>query len=186
MLRIRESKFHKSRLGTFVLERNGRTADLSAAATASTFAAHQGAMPLLCNRHLGHLHPYSHPGLQGAINLLFDCAGVPGRTRQKHPRVHDLRHTFAVQALVRWYRDGADVQACLPKLALFMGHVSIESSAYSPALGSRIAESGQPALRAVFRTAGQGRCPMKRGGATDLWPAPYSDFFRTICRHSEG
>ena len=45
-------------------------------------------------------------------------------------RVHDLRHSFAVQALIRWYRDGADVQSCLPKLALYMGHVSIESSAY--------------------------------------------------------
>jgi integrase/recombinase XerD len=42
----------------------------------------------------------------------------------------NLRHSFAVQALIRWYQNGADVQSCLPKLALYMGHVSIESSAY--------------------------------------------------------
>jgi integrase len=48
----------------------------------------------------------------------------------ERPRVHDLRHSFAVQALIRWYRDGADVQTQLPKLALYMGHVSIESTAY--------------------------------------------------------
>jgi integrase/recombinase XerD len=35
-----------------------------------------------------------------------------------------------VQALLRWYRQGAEVQSCLPKLALYMGHVSIASSAY--------------------------------------------------------
>ena len=32
--------------------------------------------------------------------------------------------------LARWYRQGSDVQAQLPKLAMYMGHVSIESTAY--------------------------------------------------------
>lgn len=45
-------------------------------------------------------------------------------------RVHDVRHSFAVAALRRWYEDGADVQSNLPKLALYMGHVSIVSTAY--------------------------------------------------------
>ena len=44
--------------------------------------------------------------------------------------MQDVRHSFAVQALLRWYRNGADVQACLPKLAMYMGHVSIVSTAY--------------------------------------------------------
>jgi integrase len=44
------------------------------------------------------------------------------------PRVHDIRHTFAVQALLRWYRAGEDVQAKLPYLATYMGHVSIVST----------------------------------------------------------
>ena len=46
------------------------------------------------------------------------------------PRVHDFRHTFAQQALLRWYRKGADVQAKLPLLATYMGHVSIASTEY--------------------------------------------------------
>ena len=92
------------------------------------FAVHPRT-PLLCNRHGGRFHPYSHPGLQAAINQLFVNAGV--RDEQgRRPRIHDLRHSFAVQALLRWYRQGADVQSCLPKLALYMGHVSIASSAY--------------------------------------------------------
>jgi integrase/recombinase XerD len=41
------------------------------------------------------------------------------------PRLHDMRHSFAVNALLRWYRTGADIQTKLPRLATYMGHVSI-------------------------------------------------------------
>jgi integrase/recombinase XerD len=41
------------------------------------------------------------------------------------PRLHDLRHAFAVHRLVSWYRDGADVQRLLPHLATYLGHVHI-------------------------------------------------------------
>jgi len=44
-------------------------------------------------------------------------------------RARHKRHSFAVQALLRWYRDGADVQVQLPKLSMYMGHVSIMSTA---------------------------------------------------------
>lgn len=50
--------------------------------------------------------------------------------RGRCPRVQDFRHTFAVTALLRWYEAGADVQTNLPRLALYMGHVSIISTAY--------------------------------------------------------
>jgi integrase len=45
----------------------------------------------------------------------------PGR---RAPRIHDLRHTFAVKTLTRWYRDGADVERRLPWLSTYLGHVS--------------------------------------------------------------
>lgn len=38
------------------------------------------------------------------------------------PRLHDLRHTFAVHRLIQWYREGADLQAKLPLLATYLGH----------------------------------------------------------------
>jgi integrase/recombinase XerD len=44
------------------------------------------------------------------------------------PRLHDLRHTFAVHRLIAWYREGADVQACLPLLATYLGHVHISGT----------------------------------------------------------
>jgi site-specific recombinase XerD len=44
------------------------------------------------------------------------------------PRIHDIRHTFAVHRLLRWYREGADVQLKLPLLSVFMGHTEVEST----------------------------------------------------------
>ena len=44
------------------------------------------------------------------------------------PRLHDLRHSFAVHRLVAWYREGADVQRLLPQLSTYLGHVHISST----------------------------------------------------------
>jgi integrase len=38
------------------------------------------------------------------------------------PHLHELRRAFAVHRLLKWYRDGADVDAKLPLLATYMGH----------------------------------------------------------------
>ena len=46
------------------------------------------------------------------------------------PHFHDLRHTFAVKRLISWYREGRDVQALLPLLATYMGHVHYSETAY--------------------------------------------------------
>ncbi len=46
----------------------------------------------------------------------------PGRSR---PRLHDLRHRFAVVTVLRWYRDGQDVELRLPVLSAFLGHLEI-------------------------------------------------------------
>jgi integrase/recombinase XerD len=44
---------------------------------------------------------------------------------QRRPRIHDLRHTFAVRTLLRWYRTGIDVDAHLPRLSTYLGHVHV-------------------------------------------------------------
>lgn len=48
--------------------------------------------------------------------------------RRPRPRLHDLRHTFAVATLVRWYREGVDVEARLPALSTYLGHVAPSST----------------------------------------------------------
>jgi site-specific recombinase XerD len=44
------------------------------------------------------------------------------------PRLHDLRHAFAVHRVIAWYREGADVQACLPLLATYLGHINLSGT----------------------------------------------------------
>ena len=127
VLRIRESKFHKSRFVPLSLDachelraylRQRQALPLSAAPDS----------PLLCNCTRG-LRAYTGTGLSRGLKLLIHAANVQS-TDGRWPRIHDFRHTFAVQALLRWYRQGADVQSSLPKLAMYMGHVSIVSTAY--------------------------------------------------------
>jgi len=49
-------------------------------------------------------------------------AGLPLRPRP--PRIHDLRHSFAVHTLLRWYRAGVDVEPRIAALSTYLGHVS--------------------------------------------------------------
>ncbi len=67
--------------------------------------------------------------LQLAFWELAFRAGIRG-AKGKGPSFHDLRHTFAVRRLVTWYREGKDVQAMLPALATYLGHVHYSDTAY--------------------------------------------------------
>jgi integrase len=49
-------------------------------------------------------------------------ARLTARSSACRPRLHDLRHRFAVQTLLDWYRDGVDVQPRLPLLSRYLGH----------------------------------------------------------------
>ncbi|MGO9104288.1 MAG: tyrosine-type recombinase/integrase [Mycobacterium sp.] len=61
---------------------------------------------------------------------LAQVAGLKPRSPRCRPRPHDLRHAFAVRTLLEWYRDGVDVQARLPLLSTYMGHVNPASTFY--------------------------------------------------------
>ena len=76
----------------------------------------------------------------------------------RRPRVHDLRHTFAVHRLLRWYREGVDVQKRLVLLSTFMGHVSIYSTqVYLTITGSLLGEANKRFLKAFGSIAEGGR-----------------------------
>jgi site-specific recombinase XerD len=74
-------------------------------------------------------HPITLQQLEKAFTRLRKHAGIerPAHARWQ-PRLHDLRHSFAVHRLIAWYREGADVQACLPLLATYLGHVNISGT----------------------------------------------------------
>ena len=61
-------------------------------------------------------------------------AKLCGNTGLRHPgqhhspRLHDLRHRFAIKTLMQWYREQCDMALCLPRLATWLGHVNISST----------------------------------------------------------
>lgn len=122
---VRQSKFHKSRY----LPLSAST-ERELATYLSTRRLHQLPLapetPLLWNRSRNG-NAFSGGGLGQGLRALFRQTEI--RTPEgRPPRTHDIRHSFAVNVLLRWYRTGADVRAKLPLLSTYMGHVSIVST----------------------------------------------------------
>ena len=80
--------------------------------------------PLLLN-HRG--RRLCHSTVNIAFRRLLRQCGIRHH-RDTGPHIHDMRHTFAVHRLLAWYRDGQDVNARLPWLATYLGHVNIQST----------------------------------------------------------
>jgi integrase len=116
VLAIRDSKFGKSRQVPVLactlaaLERYAQIRDQLCAtpATPSFFISLRGTRII-------------YPVVQQVFRRLCDTAGV-GAAAATRPRIHDLRHTFAVRTLLQWYRAGEDVEARLPTLSVYLGH----------------------------------------------------------------
>ena len=72
--------------------------------------------------------PTSRKSLYKAFRMALDVAGIPHRGRGEGPRLHDLRHSFAVLRLLGWYEANADLGAKLPLLATYLGHVGLGTS----------------------------------------------------------
>jgi integrase/recombinase XerD len=124
-LLIQASKFHKSRLLPLPDDLAGEVERFLLSRHA-TYPAALPVEPILWSRY-GHDRSYTGMWLRHNVNDLLQRAGIR-KTEGCQPRIHDFRHSFAVNALIRWYRAGANVQAKLPLLANWLGHVSILST----------------------------------------------------------
>ncbi|HET6212428.1 MAG TPA: tyrosine-type recombinase/integrase [Micromonosporaceae bacterium] len=63
-----------------------------------------------------------HSNIALVFNRLATQVGILRRSATCRPRIHDVRHSFAVATLTDWYRSGADVPAMMPRLATYLGH----------------------------------------------------------------
>jgi integrase/recombinase XerD len=80
-------------------------------------------------------HPHS-PAFFVSLNgtrLIYNNAHRAFRTLSRAAgirsgRPHDLRHSFAVATLLRWYRHRVDVDAWMPRLSTYLGHAGPEST----------------------------------------------------------
>jgi len=75
-----------------------------------------------------HGDPVKRFVLEDAFFRLRKHVGVTRENARYQPRLHDLRHSFAVHQLTAWYRTGADVQRLLPALCTHLGHISLSGT----------------------------------------------------------
>lgn len=127
-LYINESKFHRSRFVPLSRSAQRELTGYLAQRTALTRTLRDAGW-LVAHRRLGGLSGYSMPGMSALLGRVFARSGIRDAAGRR-PRCHDLRHSFAVQSLIRGYRSDADVQSLLPKLAIYMGHASVASTAH--------------------------------------------------------
>jgi site-specific recombinase XerD len=138
VVRIRKTKFHKSRL--IPLANSTRDA-IRRYLVARAHRAHstEADAPLFVNDD-GKRLPYRT--VQQAFHVSARMADINGNGCGRRPRVHDLRHTAAVRRLHLWYREGKDVQALLPVLVTYLGHSSVSSTAvYLASTGELLSEA---------------------------------------------
>ncbi len=111
--------------------------------------------PLLLNQRSRRLR---HVTVNHTFRCLLDRCAIP-HSKHAGPRIHDLRHTFAVHRLLAWYRDGQDVNARLPWLATYMGHVDIHSTQVylqaTPELSEEVARRFHDYYRQQIKTNGE-------------------------------
>ena len=125
---VRRSKFDKSRLVPLSADAT-REIDRYLAARRQAGAPCGGDAPLLVHNHGARFRGYTGEAFGGLLRKVIRATDIR-TSRGRAPRVHDLRFTFAVHALLRWYRTGVDVQARLPALATYLGHASVVSTQY--------------------------------------------------------
>jgi site-specific recombinase XerD len=125
VLTIRATKFYKSRLVP-IGPRLAAVLESHISQRRRAALADGGGALLLANRDGTSL---ASSTVQAAFDALRRVAGIGrasgGRTI---PRLHDLRHSFAVHRLTSWYREGADVQRLLPVLSTYLGHADLEGT----------------------------------------------------------
>ena len=122
---VRASKFHKSR--QLPLSADATAEVESYLAIRSGLGEPRGRTRKLLWNGSEQADGYGRGRFRFTMWQLLDRAGI--RTSDgRRPTIHSLRHTFAVHALLRWYRSGVEVQSKLPQLATYMGHVSIAST----------------------------------------------------------
>jgi integrase len=154
-LLIRASKFHKTRIVPLSCSATRELRCYLMVRLAPPWDISVGA-PLLGDQHgSAHFRAYAPVSLGHGLHQLFRNARVRDPLG-RYPRVHDLRHSFAVQALLRWYRSGVDVQTKLPQLSIYLGHVSIVSTAYYLHFIPEIAAAGHRRFARYFGHLAQG------------------------------
>jgi integrase/recombinase XerD len=123
ILTIRHSKFGKSRL--IPLHRSSIKILSEYGVRRDRLFTHRKSPYFFCSRCDGRLD-------EGQVRRTFYTVsrqiGIREASASRGPRLHDFRHRFAVETLLRWHRNGDDVQRRLPILSTYLGHAHVSDT----------------------------------------------------------
>jgi len=145
---IRKTKFSKSRivpLGPKLAERLRRYVEERHGGTPEPEA------PLFSFTKRGCIHEGT---ISQTFHKLIPRLGLHIPPGVSPPRVHDLRHSFAVGTLLRWYREGIDPNGRLMHLATFLGHTDLNSTAVYLTVTGELLREADRRFRAFAPTGG--------------------------------
>jgi integrase len=146
VIEIREGKFKKSRLiplsessarhlATYLRRR--RQAAFPTSPPSFVFVAPSG-------------RSFGHPHLTEIFLSILRGLGLRGPKGERGPRIHDFRHTFAVNRLLAWYRQGVNLGAKLPLLSTYLGHSTVTGTQFYLHATAELLESADRRFHAFF------------------------------------
>src|SRR6201995_1758484 len=145
---VRETKFSKSRIVPFGPKLAARLCHYVEERTGDKAEAER---PLFSFTNRGCIRPetvsHTFHGLVPKLDLHLPPGVSP-------PRLHDLRHAFAVGTLLRWYREGIDPNCRLIHLSTFLGHVDPNSTAVYLTITEELLREADRRFRAFAPTGG--------------------------------
>lgn len=95
-----------------------------------------------------HKKPLTYNSAFVAFNRTLNHSGI--MKNNSGPKLHDFRHTFAVHRLLQWYKTEEDVNARLPFLSTYMGHVDITSTQVYLAAAGELLQAGNERFHTFF------------------------------------
>lgn len=152
LILIRRSKFYKSRLlpvGPRYQDYLARFLRLRDAAPSP-----HGDAPLFLSRQGQRIRRNS---IGNILREMIREMGLRPEPGQRGASLHSFRHSFALHRLVKWYREGADVQAKLPLLSTYLGHVDIASTQVYLEATTDLLEAANVRFEAAFGKPSAGR-----------------------------
>lgn len=146
---VRDTKFNKSRLVPFGPQMGGRLTNY----VEQRFGGHGDPdAPLFSFTKRGAIHECT---ISLAFHSLLPRLGLNIPAGVAHPRLHDLRHAFAVGTLLRWYQEGIDPNTRLIQLSTFLGHTDPASTSVYLTITEELLRQADQRFRAFAPRRGQ-------------------------------
>ncbi|MCX6630369.1 MAG: tyrosine-type recombinase/integrase [Candidatus Solibacter sp.] len=119
-LEIRNTKFHKSRLVPIHPTTAEKLREYQAERQRDRYAWRFNTFFISY-----HGRPLHYLMIRKALHQIQSHVGIAKTFKQQGPALHALRHAFAVERLLAWYRAGVDVRTQMPHLSVYLGHLGM-------------------------------------------------------------